>query len=112
MNRMRRRFLSVAGAAVAGLAAPSFAWAQSYLLIRCARSFPSHPAARPTLSPVDRAGAVESGSGSSSSSRTFPVRAATSARAKAAKAAPDGYTLLFRLQLACRQSVPVRQGPV
>jgi tripartite-type tricarboxylate transporter receptor subunit TctC len=94
MNRMRRRFLSVAGAAVAGLAAPSPARAQSYPAhpVRAIVPFPPGGAtdivARPVLQELSgRLGQqfhVENVPGASGDIGT----------AKAAKAAPDGYTLL------------------
>ena len=75
MNRMRRRFLSVAGAAVAGVAAPSLAWAQSY---------PAHPVR--AIVPFPPGGETDI------VARPIVQDIGT---AKAAKAAADGYTLLF-----------------
>ena len=95
MNRMRRRFISVAGAAVAGLAAPSFIWAQSY---------PTHPVR--TIVPFPPGGATDIVArtivqelskrlGQPFLVENVPGASGDIGTAKAAKAAPDGYTLLF-----------------
>jgi tripartite-type tricarboxylate transporter receptor subunit TctC len=95
MNRLRRRFLSVAGTAVAGLAAPSFAWAQSYPThpVRAIVPFPPGGAtdivARPIVQELSKR------LGQQFLVENVPGASGDIGTAKAAKAAPDGYTLLF-----------------
>ena len=95
MNRVRRRFLSVAGAAVAGLTAASFAWAQSYPThpVRAIVPFPPGGAtdivARPIVQELSKR------LGQQFLVENVPGASGDIGTAKAAKAAPDGYTLLF-----------------
>jgi tripartite-type tricarboxylate transporter receptor subunit TctC len=95
MNRMRRRFLSVAGAAAAGVAAPSFAWAQSYPThpVRAIVPFPPGGATDIVARPIVQE--LSQRLGQQFLVENVPGASGDIGTAKAAKAAPDGYTLLF-----------------
>lgn len=95
MNILRRRFLSVAGPAIIGLAAPPIAWAQTYparsvrVIVPFAPGGATDIIARIVLQELSRQLGqpfyVENIAGASGNIGT----------GKAAKAASDGYTLLF-----------------
>src|SRR5882672_10267520 len=95
MNPVRRRLLFLAGAAIASLAAPSSASAQSYPAhpVRAIVPFPPGGAtdivARPILQELSKR------LGQQFLVENVPGASGDIGTAKAAKAAPDGYTLLF-----------------
>src|SRR4029077_9573302 len=95
MNRICRRFSSVAGTAVLGFAATTVAWAQTYPAhpVRAIVPFPPGGATDIVARPIVQELAKRLGQ--QFLVENVPGASGDIGTAKAAKAAPDGYTLLF-----------------
>src|SRR5262245_11719052 len=95
MNRMRRRLLSVAGTAVVGLAATTAAWAQTYPVHNVRAIVPFPPGGATDIVARLIVQELSKRFGQQFLVENVPGASGDIGTAKAAKAAPDGYTLLF-----------------
>lgn len=95
MNLIRRRFLSVAGASIAGFAVSSVVWAQSYparpvrVIVPFAPGGATDIIARPILQELSKR------LGQQFYVENLPGASGNIGTGQAAKASPDGYTILF-----------------
>ena len=103
MNFIRRRFLSITGATITGLAASPLVCAQAYPARSVRVIVPFAPGGGPTSSPALSCRNCPNSWGSSSMSRTCPVRAATSAQDKLPEHTRRLHRSL-RIQLPCHES--------
>jgi len=95
MNRMRRRLLSVAGTAVVGLAATTAARAQTYPVHNVRAIVPFPPGGATDIVARLIVQELSKRFGQQFLVENVPGASGDIGTAKAAKAAPDGYTLLF-----------------